>query len=102
MRLYGIPKYKYHSVKDISPYKHPTHHNVIGKYRGELVYHWEGPAGHNIQKEWIYILDKGIRRIFSEELTQLKGLTNTRYSNVTPQVLIKSVWNNTFGQLLGD
>jgi len=63
----------------------------MGKYQGGLVYHWEGPAGHNIQKDWIYIPDKGIRRITLDELIQLKGLNNTRYSAVSLQVLSTSV-----------
>ena len=101
MRLYGIPKYKYHNVEKMIPYKHPTHHNVIGKYKGQLVYHWEGPAGCNIQHEWIYIPDKGIRRITIEELTQLKGLTNTRYTNITAKVLSATVEQQVWATIGG-
>ena len=61
MRLYGIPKWKYHDINDLTPYKHPIFHNVIGKFRGQLVYHWDGPAGNSPLTEWVYIPNKGIR-----------------------------------------
>ena len=91
MRLYGIPKYKYHKIQGMTPYQHPSYKNVIGKYQGGLVYHWEGPAGQNIQQEWIHIPNKGLRRITMEELSQLKGLNNTRYTHITPKVLMTTV-----------
>ena len=66
MREYGIPAYKYHHIKHMSPCTHPKFHNVIRQYKGGLVYHWRGPAGNNPIKEWIFIPDKGMRRITLE------------------------------------
>ena len=103
MRLYGIPPWKYHDICDMTPYKHPIFHNVMGKFRGQLVYHWDGPAGSNPLTEWIYIPNKGIRRIILEEMIQLKGLTSSRYSNVSLQVLTASVEQHVwaaFGELI--
>ena len=91
MRLYGIPKHKYQDISKVTPYKHPTFHNVVGRFKGQLVYHWDGPACYDAQLEWIYIPEKGIRRITMEEMTQLKGLTSKRYSNVTLKTLTTSV-----------
>ena len=91
MRLYGILKHKYYNIDKATPYKHPIFHNVIGRFKGRLVYHWEGPACNNAITEWIYIPDKGIRRITIEEMTQLKGLTSKRYSDITFKTLATSV-----------
>ena len=51
IREYGIPAYKYHHIKHMSPCTHPKFHNIIGQYKGGLVYHWRGPAGNNPIKE---------------------------------------------------
>ena len=91
MREYMIPKYTYHPIKNMSPCAHPKFHNVIGHYKGGLVYHWRGPSGNNPTKDWIFIPDKGMRRIILEELIQLKGLTSNRYTNISTPVLASSV-----------
>ena len=51
MREYMIPKYTYHPIKNMSPCAHPKFHNVIGHYKGGLVYHWRGPSGNNPTKD---------------------------------------------------
>ena len=99
MRLYGIPKWKYYPKESMTPYKHPRFHNVIGKFKGGLVYHWDGPAGDDSQINWVYIPGKGIRRIIIEEISQLKGLTNTRYDNVTLPILDTSIEQHVWATL---
>ena len=70
---------------------HPKFYNVIGQYKGGLVYHWNGPAGNDPLKDWIFIPDKGMRRIILDELIQLKGLSSTRYDNISTSVLSSSM-----------
>ena len=48
MKLYGIPKHKYHKSVNIISYTHPKFKNVMGKFKGQLVYHWDGPTGKDI------------------------------------------------------
>ena len=103
MRTYGISKRLYYHIDHMTPYVHPKFHNVIGKFKGGLVYHWNGPASINPVDDWIYIPDKGMRRIILEEVIQFKLLTSKRYSNMSIHVLAtsleKHVWA-TIGEVI--
>ena len=91
IREYGIPKDRYHHIDNMTPISHPKFHNVIGQYKGGLVFHWNGPAGNDPLTDWIFIPGKGMRRIILEELIQLKGLNSTRYDNISTSVLSSSM-----------
>ena len=103
MRTYGISNRLYYHVDNMIPYGHLKFHNVIGKFKGGLVYHWNGPASDKPLDDWIYIPGKGMRRVILEEVIQLKGLTSTRYSNMSINVLTTSleqhVWA-TIGEVI--
>ena len=63
----------------------------MGKFRGQLMYYWDGSVGNSPSIEWICIPNKEMRRITLEEMIPLKGITSNRYSNVSLQVLTANV-----------
>ena len=75
----------------MTPSSHLLHTNHVGTLYNQPVYHWNGPIAGAGGRSWILIPELGIRRVQSEELAKIKGLSNSRYTNITDQVLATSV-----------
>ena len=91
IRTYGIRKTSYLPVSLMTPSSHPTHHNLVGTLYGQPVYQWDGPFWGEDARCWILVPELGIRRVQVDELEKLKGLTNSRYTNMSYNILLQSV-----------
>ena len=91
IRTYGIPSSHYHPISRMKPSSHPARTNWVGTLYGQPVYQWDGNICSLTKECWILVPEFGIRRVQVDELEKLKGLSNSRYNNVSHQVLLHSV-----------
>ena len=83
----------------MEPSAHPTHPNLVGTLYNQPVYQWDGPCGGMTTKSWILVPHLGIRRLQTDELQKLKGLTDSSYANITDKVLSHSVEQHVWSTL---
>ena len=91
IRIYGIAPSQYHSMARMKLSSHPTRPNWVGTLYGQLVYQWDGTLCSLDQQYWILMPDFGICRIQMDELEKLKGLSDSRYTNMSHGVLLHNV-----------
>ena len=91
IRTYGILRSLYHPTTSMKASTSPTHNNIVGKLYGQPVYDWMGPFSSGEPHSWILIPELGIRKVQMDELSKMKGLVDSRYTNMTYQILLNSV-----------
>ena len=102
IRTYGVRKTSYLPVSLMKPSSHPTHQNLVGTLYGQPVYQWDGPFWGEDARCWILVPELGIRRVQVDELEKLKGLTNSRYTNMSYNILLQSVEQHVWSVLCRD
>ena len=63
----------------------------MGTLYGQSVYDWEGPCSAANGRVWIHIPDFGLRHLLRDELLKLKGVDDSKFSNIPLTVLYTSV-----------
>ena len=101
IRTYGIPSSQYFSDKLMEVCSHPPHENCIGTLFGRPVYHWNGPftSATSTKHNWILVPGKGIRKVQLDEMEKMKGLQNSKYSNINYQTLAASVEQHVYAAI---
>ena len=79
----------------------PPHKNCIGTLFGRPVYHWNGPFSSSASKNhnWILVPDKGVRKVQMDEMEKMKGLQNSKYSNITYQIISTSIEQHVYATI---